>query len=131
MRPGFPSDWDHASLKHKDFDFAWKREKMRETYEFTSRLPKTAPLTLTLPARTTTLPAVTANGKRVECAFDVTAVGAPLLTVHVPASRANRSARGALSSHFRAALSTSSTSMRVMQRWSTGQFRSMHGLHET
>ena len=37
IRPGFPSDWDRASLKHKDFDFAWKRDGLRETYEFTSR----------------------------------------------------------------------------------------------
>ena len=40
IRPGFPSDWDRASLKHKDFDFAWKRDGMRETYEFNSRLAK-------------------------------------------------------------------------------------------
>ena len=49
---------------------------MRETYEFTSRFPKPVPLTLTLPARTTTLPMVQRNGKRVPCAFDADAVGA-------------------------------------------------------
>lgn len=89
IRPGFPSDWDHASLKHKDFDFAWKREGMRETYEFTSRLAQEAPLALRLPARTTSLPMMMSNGRRVECAFDATAVGAPMLTVKVLASRTN------------------------------------------
>ena len=90
IRPGFPSDWDRASLKHKDFDFVWKRDGMRETYEFTSRLAKAVPLTLALPARTTALPVVTCNGTRVECAFDTAAVGAPMLTVTLPAARANR-----------------------------------------
>jgi hypothetical protein len=90
IRPGFPSDWDRASLKHKDFDFAWKREGMRETYEFTSRLAKTVPLALALPARTTTLPVITCNGTRVECAFDPAAVGTPVVMVNMPAARANR-----------------------------------------
>ena len=90
IRPGFPSDWNHASLKHQDFDLAWRRDGLHETYEFTSRLAKEAALTLTLPARTTSLPAVTCNGKRADCAFDATAVGAPLLTVHLPAARSSR-----------------------------------------
>jgi hypothetical protein len=90
MRPGFPSDWDHASLKHKDFDFAWKREGMRETYEFTSRLAKTVPVAMTLPARTTRLPVVTNNGAPAKCAFDVEAVGAPMVRVELPAAKAYR-----------------------------------------
>jgi len=90
IRPGFPSDWDRASLKHKDFDFAWKRDGMRETYEFESRLAKTVPLSLRLAARTTRLPVVTVNGKWVECAFDTGAVGGPMLTVKVPAARENK-----------------------------------------
>jgi hypothetical protein len=89
IRPGFPSGWDQASLKHKDFDFAWKREGMKETYGFISRLPKAIPLSLRLPARTTSLPAVIANGKRLECAFDAAAVGGPMLTAKVPAAQAN------------------------------------------
>jgi len=90
IRPGFPSDWDRASLKHKDFDFTWKREGLRETYEFTSRLAKIVPLRLVLPARTTSLPAVLSDGKRVVCGFDVEAVETPMLTVKLPAARVNR-----------------------------------------
>jgi hypothetical protein len=90
IRPGFPSEWDRASMQHKDFDFAWKREGTRETYEFTSGLAKAVPLTLVLPARTTLLPVVISNGRRMECAFDTAAVGAPVLTVKLPAARANR-----------------------------------------
>jgi len=89
IRPGFPSEWDRASLKHKDFDFAWKREGMRETYGFTNRLATTVPLTLVLPALTTMLPTVICNGTRVQCAFDATAVGGPAVNVKLPAARSN------------------------------------------
>jgi hypothetical protein len=90
MRPGFPSDWDRASLKHKDFDFAWKREGMRETYELTSRLAKAVPVAMTLPARTTRVPAVMNNGAAVKCAFDADAVGAPMVRVQLPAAKSYR-----------------------------------------
>jgi Domain of unknown function (DUF4450) len=87
IHPGFPSDWDHASLKHKDFDFVWKREGMKEMYEFDSRLAQVVPLSLRLPARTTSLPTMVVNGKRVDCTFDAAAVGGPMLMVTVPAAR--------------------------------------------
>jgi hypothetical protein len=90
IRPGFPSEWQQASLKHKDFDFTWHREGMRETYEFTSRLAKPAALTLTLPGRTTSLPIVMSGAMRVKCAFDADAVGAPMLRVHLPAAKTYR-----------------------------------------
>jgi hypothetical protein len=89
IRPGFPSEWDRASLKHKDFDFVWKRDKLKETFEFHNRLAKTTPLSLRLAARATGLPLVTANGKRIECSFDANAVGEPILVVRVPAEREN------------------------------------------
>ena len=57
-------------------------------YEFTSRLAKSVPLTLILPARTTTLPTVLCNGTRATCAFDPDAVGSPQLIIHLPAAAA-------------------------------------------
>jgi hypothetical protein len=90
IRPGFPSDWTRASLKHKDFDLTWHREGLQETYEFTSRLSKPVPLTLTLPARTTSLPVVTSGTLHIDRTFDPAAVGSPLLTVKLPAARTYR-----------------------------------------
>jgi hypothetical protein len=103
IRPGFPTSWNRASLHHKDFDFAWQRGQLvpspdkgnpywpagtiSETYEFTSRLAKFVPVTLTIPARTTHIPTVLCNGTSVESAFDPNAVGSPLLTIKLPASR--------------------------------------------
>jgi hypothetical protein len=87
VRPGFPKGWDRASLKHRDFDLAWKREGMRETVEFTSRLARAVPLVLLLPAMTTSLPSVTVGDKAVKAAFDAEAVGGPVLRVELPAGR--------------------------------------------
>jgi Domain of unknown function (DUF4450) len=90
IRPGFPSIWDRASLKHKDFDFVWRREGLRETYEVTSRLAKSTPLLLVLPAKTTSLPVVMSAGTRVKCAFDAGAVGTPAVRVELPAAQSYR-----------------------------------------
>jgi len=90
IRPGFPTAWDRASLRHKDFDFTWQRKKLHETYTFTSRFAKPVPLKLTLPARTTILPKVKCNGKRIQCAFDATAVGGPTLTMRLLAAPSSR-----------------------------------------
>ncbi len=84
LRPGFPSEWDHASLTHKDFDFAWKRSGESETYSFASRLSHAVPFTLRLPARTTQLPTISGMDGA-NALFDPTAVGAPMLVVVLPA----------------------------------------------
>jgi hypothetical protein len=88
IRPGFPALWSRASLNHKDFDFKLQRDALNESYEFTSRLAKSVPVTLVLYARTTTLPKVLCNGVNIDCSFDPTAVGSPQVTVHLPAARA-------------------------------------------
>ncbi len=84
LRPGFPRDWNRASLKHRDINFAWHRDGLAETYDITSRFPKAIPVVLLQPARTTRLPAVTCNGAHVECSFDTEAVGSPMLRVKLP-----------------------------------------------
>ena len=49
--------------------------------------PRRSPLTLALPARTTSLPRADSMASGVQCAFDPTAVGSPVLTVKLPAAR--------------------------------------------
>jgi hypothetical protein len=83
IRPSFPADWTHASLKHQDFDFSWRREGMVETYEFAGRFGKSVTVQLELPARTTTLPKVMPEAVRVGWPeFDC--VGCPLVVVTWP-----------------------------------------------
>jgi hypothetical protein len=85
LHPGFPSDWTHAAFHHPDFDFAWHREGMSETYEFTSRFPadRLERLGLTVPACTTSVPIVTNSGTPVQVDFNAGAVGHPLLRINL------------------------------------------------
>jgi hypothetical protein len=57
-----------------------------DTYEISSRLPKSVPLTLVLRARTMRLPKVTSGGPEISASFDPAAVGAPALAVPLPAA---------------------------------------------
>jgi hypothetical protein len=82
IRPGFPQEWNQASLQHPDLDFAWRREGPLDTYEISSRLPRSVPLTLVLRARSTRLPKVSAGS----LSFDPAAVGAPAVIVTLPAA---------------------------------------------
>ena len=82
IHPGFPAEWNQASIKHADIDFTWRREGSLDTYEISSRLPKSVPLTLVLRARTTRLPKVSSGS----ASFDRAAVGAPAVVVTLPAA---------------------------------------------
>lgn len=86
IRPGFPSSWNDAVLHHPDVDFSWHRNGFHETLEIVSRLPKPVDLTLVLRARTTTHPAVIANGSSVTAHFDAEAVGSPCIRIRLSAS---------------------------------------------
>jgi hypothetical protein len=101
IRPGFPTGWDRATLRHQDFDFSWQCKKQlipttgstamqtsaSESYEFISRLSRTVPITLNLPAQTSRIPDVICNGASVTCAFDPDAVGSPRVILQLPAAR--------------------------------------------
>jgi hypothetical protein len=82
IRPGFPQEWEEASLQHADLDFHFRREGSLDTYRISSRLPKPVPLRLILRARSVILPKVSAG----VAAFDPAAVGAPALIVTLPAA---------------------------------------------
>ena len=86
IRPGFPREWNQASLKHADLDFTWRLEGSQDLYEISSRLPKSVPLTLILRARTTRMPKVTSGGAEISASFDPAAVGAPAVIVKLPAA---------------------------------------------
>ncbi len=48
VRPGFPADWDHASIKHPDVELAFKRDGLTETFSVRPKFGK--PMTLRLEA---------------------------------------------------------------------------------
>ena len=82
IRPGFPREWNQASLRHASLDFSFRREGSADTYEVSSRLPKPVPLKLVLRARSVNLPKVSSGA----VAFDPAAVGSPAVVVTLPAA---------------------------------------------
>ncbi len=51
--PGFPADWDHASLRHPDFNFEFRREGLTETYIIELKFPSNLAPALTFLERPT------------------------------------------------------------------------------
>ena len=88
VRPGFPSSWKQAALHHPDIELIWSREGLHESVEIVSHLPRQVALILILPASTTSLPSIIANGKRVAAHFDAEAVGSPVIRLRLAAAPA-------------------------------------------
>lgn len=85
VRPGFPADWDHASITHPQFDFSFRRTGATDRYEFTARFARAAGLRLELPARGADA-IVTLNGQPHPWHADTEAVGTPRLELDAPAA---------------------------------------------
>ncbi len=66
VQPGFPTAWDHAALRHPDFDFNFKRDGQTETYTVTQRFAKPMALRLQIPAWRDGIAGVTVNGEPVK-----------------------------------------------------------------
>ena len=82
--PGFPDDWNEASMTQRDFSLSWQRTAFTERYSFTCRFRKPVTVRFVVPARTTLRPHITALGHHVPCSFDNDAIGAPWLCFEVP-----------------------------------------------
>ena len=63
--PGFPAQWDHASIHHPDFNFEFRRAGLTETWLVEPKFPKPMKLKLQICALRTA-PEVTVNGKSVK-----------------------------------------------------------------
>jgi hypothetical protein len=63
IRPGFPAGWDHASLRHPDFNFAFRREGDIDRFVVESKFAKPMALRFELPALRERLASVMVNGR--------------------------------------------------------------------
>lgn len=84
LRPGFPADWNHASIRHPDFQFAFRRDGMKDRYTFTPGFAKPVATEFVLPARRDQLASVTVNGRKAEWKFLPDSVGKPRVLIPVP-----------------------------------------------
>ena len=82
IRPGFPRNGTRLRSNIRTWISPGAAKARCDTYEISSRLPKSVPLTLILRARTTRLPKVSSGS----ASFDPAAVGAPAVVVTLPAA---------------------------------------------
>jgi hypothetical protein len=61
--PGFPADWDHASIRHPDFDLSFRREREKDTWIINQRFSPPLALNLQITAPRDEVDSVTINGK--------------------------------------------------------------------
>ena len=87
VRPGFPADWDDASIKHPDFQFSFHRDGLREVYLFESRFAKPLKLALEIPALRDEVVTITVNGKTAAWRVMEDSVGVPHIEIPAPPSK--------------------------------------------
>jgi hypothetical protein len=87
IRPGFPIAWDHARLRHPDFQFQFQRDGGRETYSFTHHFNRPLKLILDVPALRDHLASVEINGHPAVGTVLNNQVGRPLVEIICPPAR--------------------------------------------
>ncbi|MBX3739124.1 MAG: DUF4450 domain-containing protein [Candidatus Didemnitutus sp.] len=80
LRPGFPVEWDHATLHHPDFDFAFVNVGAVARYRFTPRFAVPVSVRLRVPARGSEA-RVTVNGQPAAWTALPESVGRPCLEI--------------------------------------------------
>jgi hypothetical protein len=63
IRPGFPAGWDHASLRHPNVNFSFRREGDADLFTVEPKFAKPLALHFELPARRERLASATVNGQ--------------------------------------------------------------------
>ncbi len=86
IAPGFPTEWNHASIRHPDFEFNFQREETRETYTLKNHFPKPLKLTLQMPALREDIASVMVNGEPAGWRLVADAVGKPLVEISAAAA---------------------------------------------
>lgn len=77
VRPGFPSEWNHAGLRHTDFNIAFKRAGLTETYTIEPRFSKPLALRLQVAALRDGVARISINGRAAQWRLVQDSVGVP------------------------------------------------------
>ena len=92
IKPGFPVDWEFASLHTPDLDFDYQVEKGASVYvshyKIKHQLSAVHTLELQIPARRAEVEEMTVNGQKVTWRLLPQSIESPLLAVQVPAGAA-------------------------------------------
>ncbi|MFC5459343.1 DUF4450 domain-containing protein [Massilia niabensis] len=87
VRPGFPREWGHASLRHPGVAVAFRREGRREHWTVEQPAARFGRLVLELPAASDRVASVLTDGKPVRWSVSADEVFAPRLRVDLPLGR--------------------------------------------
>jgi hypothetical protein len=80
IRPGFPADWDHASIETADIAFDFAREGQTDRYTIKPSFPRELALTMQLQAPYDRIGSITVNGRKVRWNMEQS-VGAPVIAI--------------------------------------------------
>jgi hypothetical protein len=86
IRPGFPSPWNRASIRHPDFNFAFRREGSTETYSIEQKFSKPMALRLQIPALGESVAGVMVNGQPAKWRMAVEFIGRPRIEIESAAA---------------------------------------------
>jgi len=81
IHPGFPSAWNDASIRHPDFNFAFHRDGLHETYSVETKFSMPVKLRLQIPALRDDVAAVSVNGRPASWRVSESAVGTPRIEI--------------------------------------------------
>ena len=84
VRPGFPSDWKHASLRHPDLSLRFERNGDTDHYVITQRFARPQALRFQVAARTERVASIAVNGDAADWHLEENAAGGPQLVITSP-----------------------------------------------
>lgn len=69
IRPGFPPDWDHASIRHPDLEYSFRRTGMKDTFVIEQKFATPMATRLLISRRSQGVQSVSVNGAVVKSAI--------------------------------------------------------------
>jgi rhamnogalacturonyl hydrolase YesR len=87
IKPGFPAEWNHASVNNGTVQYSFQRQKNKTVYKFAQQFNSLLKVKMVVPLSREKLLAVKVDGRKARYSLDDQAVGRPLIIVEVPASK--------------------------------------------
>lgn len=87
ITPGFPADWDSASLSTPDYKFDFKRSGSTDQYQVDISTGKLLKLVLSVKAKREAIENVTINNIKVNWKIADTSIESPVILINAPAER--------------------------------------------
>jgi hypothetical protein len=86
IAPGFPEQWNHASLTTPDIHIGFKRNGFTEQYNIQQHFKQSLQLQLNVPVYRDGIAQITVNGKKVVGKMDAQKIGKPSIQIIIPAA---------------------------------------------